>query len=306
VSLCPKDGEDADTLLKNADIAMYGAKDAGRDAIRFFTQEMNAQVQDRVALEQALRVALERDELHLVFQPQIDAATGRVVGAEALLRWRHPELGLVPPARFIPVTEELGLIGVIGEWVLREACRQAADWRAGGLGDVVIAVNVSARQLAEPDLPERVMTILAETGLPPHLLELELTESMLMGAVERSEIMLHNLKQIGVTLSLDDFGTGYSSFAYLRRFPIDTVKIDQTFVRDMGEGASNAESIVSAIIAMAHSLKMRVVAEGVETPLQQRQLVRHGCDVLQGYLLGRPSLADQFDHRPRSAISAEE
>lgn len=306
VSLCPKDGEDADTLLKNADIAMYGAKDAGRDAIRFFKQEMNAQVQDRVALEQALRVALERDELHLVYQPQIDAVSGRVAGAEALLRWRHPELGLVPPVRFIPVTEELGLIGVIGEWVLREACRQAADWRSEGRGDLVIAVNVSARQLAEPDLPERVMAILAETGLPAHLLELELTESMLMGNVERSETMLHNLKQIGVTLSLDDFGTGYSSFAYLRRFPIDTVKIDQTFVRDMGEGASNAESIVSAIIAMAHSLKMRVVAEGVETPLQQRQLVRHGCDVLQGYLLGRPSLADQFDHRPRPGTSAEE
>ncbi|MBC9072661.1 EAL domain-containing protein [Thauera sp. CAU 1555] len=293
VSLYPRDGDDAETLLRNADMAMYRAKEAGRDAISFFTAEMDRQMQDRLDIEQELRHALERGELHLVYQPQVDADSGRVCGAEALLRWRHPRLGQVAPLRFIPLAEELGLIGPIGEWVLREACAQAQRWRAQGLGELRIAVNVSARQFREPDLPGRVVAILAETGLPPRLLELELTESMLMGAVGRTEETLRRLKQIGVELALDDFGTGYSSFAYLRRFPIDTLKIDQSFVRDMEDG-SNAASIVAAIIAMAHSLHMRVIAEGVESVEQQRQLYEHGCDQMQGYLFGRPLPTDEF------------
>lgn len=293
VSLYPRDGDDAETLLRNADMAMYRAKEAGRDAISFFTAEMDRQMQDRLDIEQELRHALERGELHLAYQPQVDADSGQVCGAEALLRWQHPRLGQVAPLRFIPLAEELGLIGPIGEWVLREACAQAQRWRTQGLGELRMAVNVSARQFREPDLPGRVIAILAETGLPPQLLELELTESMLMGAVGRTEETLRRLKQIGVELALDDFGTGYSSFAYLRRFPIDTLKIDQSFVRDMEDG-SNAESIVAAIIAMAHSLHMRVIAEGVESVEQQRQLYEHGCDQMQGYLFGRPLPADRF------------
>jgi diguanylate cyclase (GGDEF)-like protein/PAS domain S-box-containing protein len=287
VSLYPRDGDDAETLLRNADMAMYRAKDGGRNAIRFFTIEMDRQVQDRMEIEQELRQVLARGELHLVYQPQVDAGSGRVVGAEALLRWQHPRLGNVPPLRFIPLAEEIGLIEPIGDWVLREACREAAGWRAAGLGDLRIAVNVSARQFRQPALAECIAGILDETGLPPHLLELELTESMLMGHLERTEDMLHRLKHIGVELAIDDFGTGYSSFSYLRRFPIDTLKIDQSFVSGMVAGSS-AESIVSAIIAMAHSLNMRVVAEGVETAEQQRQLFQHGCDQMQGYLFARP------------------
>jgi diguanylate cyclase (GGDEF)-like protein/PAS domain S-box-containing protein len=293
VSLYPRDGNDAETLLRNADMAMYRAKEAGRNAISFFTAEMDRQMQDRLEIEQELRQALERGELSLAYQPQVDVDSGRMCGAEALLRWQHPRLGNVAPLRFIPLAEELGLIGPIGEWVLREACAQAQRWRAAGLGDLRVAVNVSARQFRDPDLPGRVIAILAETGLPPRLLELELTESMLMGAVGRTEETLRRLKQIGVELALDDFGTGYSSFAYLRRFPIDTLKIDQSFVRGMETGA-NAESIVAAIIAMAHNLGMRVVAEGVETVEQQRQLYEHGCDQMQGYLLGRPVPASEL------------
>ncbi len=293
VSLFPRDGDDAETLLRNADMAMYRAKDGGRNAIRFFTTDMDRQVQDRLEIEQELRQVLARGELHLAYQPQVDAGSGRVVGAEALLRWQHPRLGNVPPLRFIPLAEESGMIGPIGEWVLREACAQAQRWRAAGLGELRIAVNVSARQFHALDLPERVGGILDETGLPAHLLELELTETMLMGNIERTEEMLHRLKHLGVELALDDFGTGYSSFAYLRRFPIDTLKIDQSFVNGMVSG-SDAESIVSAIIAMAHSLRMRVVAEGVETAQQQRQLFQHGCDQMQGYLFGRPLPADAF------------
>ncbi|ANQ83651.1 diguanylate cyclase [Azoarcus olearius] len=299
VSLYPRDGGDGDTLLKHADIAMYQAKAAGRNVVRFFTAEMNIQVRDRLQLEGALRSALENGELHLAFQPQVDGGSGQVIGAEALLRWQHPELGAVPPVRFIPLAEETGLIGPIGEWVLRAACRQARQWEQAGRR-LRIAVNVSARQFRSPDLPARIAEILDETGLPPALLELELTESMLMGDAEQAEEMLHRLKQLGVSLALDDFGTGYSSFAYLQRFPIDTLKIDQSFVRSMVAGV-RGEAIVVAIIALAHSLGMRVIAEGVETPLQQRQLFEFGCDELQGYLFGRPVPAAEFPHAGRGA-----
>lgn len=300
VSLYPRDGGDGDTLLKHADIAMYRAKAAGRDAIRFFTAEMNAQLRDRVQLEAALRTAPERGELHVAYQPQVDGSSGRVIGAEALLRWSHPELGAISPTRFIPLAEEIGLIVPIGEWVLRTACRQALAWQAADR-PFRIAVNVSARQFRSPDLPARVAEILEETGLPAAVLELELTESMLMGDAEQAEAMLHRLKQIGVAIALDDFGTGYSSFAYLQRFPIDTLKIDQSFVRSMASGA-RTEAIVAAIIAMAHNLDMRVIAEGVETPLQQRQLFEFGCDEMQGYLFGRPVGAEDFGRGPAMLV----
>lgn len=290
VSLYPRDGGDGDTLMKHADIAMYRAKSAGRNAIRFFTAEMNEQLHDRLQLEAALRMAPERGELHVAYQPQVDGGSGQVVGVEALLRWTHPEMGAISPVRFIPLAEETGQIAELGDWVLRTACRQALAWQAAGHATRV-AVNVSARQFRSPDLPARVAEILEETGLPPALLELELTESMLMGDAEQAEAMLHRLKQIGLAIALDDFGTGYSSFAYLQRFPIDTLKIDQSFVRSMVAG-SRTESIVSAIIAMAHNLGMRVIAEGVETPLQQRQLFEFGCDEMQGYLFGRPVPAE--------------
>ncbi|MDX9836270.1 MAG: EAL domain-containing protein [Azoarcus sp.] len=286
VSLYPRDGDEDETLLKRADIAMYQAKAAGRDAIRFFISEMNEQVQDRLMVEQALRHALENGELSVVYQPQICARTGHVIAAEALLRWTHPELGVVLPARFIPLAEELGLIEGIGEWVLRVACEQALAWHAAGT-PLRVAVNVSARQFRSENLPERVAAILEVTGLKSELLELELTESMLMGKVDQAEAMLRRLKALGVTIALDDFGTGYSSFAYIQHFPIDTLKVDQTFVRAMLTGKS-AVAIVSAIIALAHNLGMRVIAEGVEMESQRQQLVDLGCDELQGYLLGRP------------------
>ena len=292
VSLYPQDGDDDETLLKHADIAMYQAKESGRDAIRFFTPEMNERVQDRLMLEQALRQALARDELHVAYQPQVVSATGRVVGAEALLRWTHPELGSIAPDRFIPMAEELGLIEAIGEWVLRTACLQALAWQSAGQ-PLRVAVNVSVRQFRSVDFPARVAAVLEETGLDPSMLELEITESMLMGNVEAAEETLKQLKQLGLALALDDFGTGYSSFAYLQRFPIDTLKVDQTFVRGMLAG-SRAVSIVTAIVAMAHSLGMRAIAEGVELPSQQRQLTELGCDELQGYFLGRPVKAEDF------------
>ncbi|PLX76517.1 MAG: hypothetical protein C0607_04245 [Azoarcus sp.] len=286
VSLFPRDGDEDETLLKRADIAMYQAKAAGRDAIRFFTSEMNELVQDRLMLEQALRHALGNGELSVVYQPQVSATTGQVIAAEALLRWTHPELGAISPARFIPLAEELGLIERLGEWVLRIACEQALAWQAAGT-PLRVAVNVSARQFRSENLPERVAAILEETGLDPALLELELTESMLMGKVDQAEEMLRRLNGLGVTIALDDFGTGYSSFAYIQHFPIDTLKVDQTFVRAMLTGKSGV-AIVSAIIAVAHSLGMRVIAEGVEMEAQRHQLVDLGCDELQGYLLGRP------------------
>jgi diguanylate cyclase (GGDEF)-like protein len=289
ISIYPQDGRDVDTLLKNADAAMYRAKDHGRSNFQFYTSEMNERVNERLALEHALRRALERHELALHYQQKVDLNTGAIVGAEALVRWLHPEWGLVRPARFIPLAEETGLIVSIGEWVLREACRQARAWLDGGLDPGVVSVNLSVRQFRQEGLVRTVSRILEETGLDPSQIEMELTESMVMQNVDASIAILQGLKQLGVTLSVDDFGTGYSSLSYLKDLPIDTLKIDRSFVRDIGTGAEAEDGVLAqAIISLGHALHLKVIAEGVETDAQMRFLRRHGCDEVQGFFYGEP------------------
>jgi diguanylate cyclase (GGDEF)-like protein len=289
ISMYPQDGPDVDTLLKNADAAMYRAKEHGRNNFQFYTAEMNERVNERLALENALRRALERQEFILHYQQKVDIKTGAIVGAEALVRWMHPEWGLVRPARFIPLAEETGLIVQLGEWVLREACRQTREWLDGGLKPGVVSVNLSARQFRQEGLVRMVSRILEETKLEPAHLEMELTESMVMHNVEAAIATLQGLKSLGVALSVDDFGTGYSSLSYLKDLPIDALKIDRSFVRDIGAGAEVEDGVIAqAIISLGHSLHLKVVAEGVETDQQVRFLKRHGCDELQGFFYGEP------------------
>jgi EAL domain-containing protein (putative c-di-GMP-specific phosphodiesterase class I) len=287
ISIYPQDGRDVDTLLKNADAAMYRAKEHGRSNFQFYTSEMNERVSERLALESALRRALERNELTLHYQQKANLKTGQVVGAEALVRWLHPEWGLVRPARFIPLAEDTGLIVSIGEWVLREACRQTREWLDAGLEPGIVSVNLSLRQFRQEGLVRMVSRVLEETRLDPAQLEMELTESMVMGNVDAAIAVLQGLKQLGVALSVDDFGTGYSSLSYLKDLPIDTLKIDRSFVRDIGAGAEADEGILAqAIISLAHALHLKVIAEGVETDAQMRFLRRHGCDEVQGFFYG--------------------
>ncbi|PHM20615.1 MAG: hypothetical protein CK604_06775 [Curvibacter sp. PD_MW3] len=286
-TIFPEDGNDFETLLKKADLAMYRAKEAGRNAYRFFDEAMNAETVDHLQLLRGLRRALERHEFTLYYQPQIDLASGRVIGVEALLRWQHPELGLIEPQRFIPVAEESGLIVPIGQWVLFEACRQAMAWQRAGLPPLTMAVNFSGVQFKRGDVEQSVRRALKESGLPPALLELELTESILIQNVDGVLASLQNLKRLGVQLSIDDFGTGYSSLAYLKRFDIDRLKIDRTFVRDLATDPDDA-AIVRAIIQMANSLNLRTIAEGVETEDMLAQLRAFGCDEVQGFLFARP------------------
>ena len=288
ISLYPQDGTDVETLLKNADAAMYRAKEHGRNNFQFYTAEMNSKVNERLALENSLRRALERREFVLHYQTKVDVNTGAIVGAEALLRWNHPGRGLLLPDLFVPLAEETGLIVPIGEWVLREACTQNQAWRTEGLPPITVSVNVSARQFRQGVLVDAVSRILAETGLDACFLEMELTESMIMHNADAVVATLRQLTALGVQLSVDDFGTGYSSLAYLKNLPIDTLKIDQSFVRDIVAGAPDHRVLARAIISIGHSLDLKVVAEGVETEAQLEYLRKHGCDEVQGYYFSEP------------------
>ncbi len=287
VSVFPADGSDAPALLKAADVAMYRAKDTGRDSYQFYSAAMNVHTVERLELECDLRHALERHEFLLHYQPKVDVATGRITGIEALLRWEHPNRGLISPMDFIPLAEETGLISSIGEWVLATACAQTKEWQDQGFAKLDVAVNLSARQFADPMLLPKLTSIIRRSGLGPSSLELEITESLVMSHGGSAIAVLQQLKSLGVRIAIDDFGTGYSSLAYLKRFPIDTLKVDRSFIRDI-PADSGDKLITRAIIAMAHSLRLRVVAEGVETADQLKFLRKERCDTAQGYYLHRP------------------
>ncbi len=293
VSIYPDDGSNAETLIKNADTAMYQAKEGGRQSFRFFKPEMNARAVERQSIEQALRCALERDEFILYYQPKVNLKTGMVTGTEALLRWRHPTRGLIAPTQFIAIAEDSGLIVPIGRWVLREACRQARAWIDAALPAMTMAVNVSAAEFQDDNFLPGLFTTLEQSGLPPSALELELTESVLMKRVDSTALMLQTLRSSGVRVAIDDFGTGYSSLSYLRKFPIDTLKIDQSFVRQICASSADA-AIVTAVIGMARSLRKEVVAEGAETQQQLDFLRTQECDAAQGYFFSKAVPAPVF------------
>jgi diguanylate cyclase (GGDEF)-like protein/PAS domain S-box-containing protein len=305
IALYPADGLDAETLVRNADTAMYRAKDQGRDHCQLYTAAMNSRALERLSLESRLRQALQNEELTVHYQPVVDLTTGTVRGAEALLRWRHPELGLMQPSEFIPLAEASGLIVGIGDWVLRQACARMKTWRDGGFGGLTVAVNISTRQFQQADLVARVTRALADTGLDPSALDLEITETNAMQNAEASVVALGGLKALGVRIALDDFGTGYSSLSYLKRFPIDSIKLDQSFVHDVTTDADNA-AIAATIIAMAHTMELAVVAEGVETEDQLAFLRRHGCDRMQGHLLSPALPAEDFERFLSAGVTLAE
>jgi len=307
ISSCPGDGEDLRALLKNADIAMYRAKQDGKNTYRFYSEEMNPHSVERLELEAALRHALERNELTLHYQPKVEARTGRITGIECLLRWQHPIIGPVAPEHLVPLAEETGLIVPIGKWALRTACLQARAWAEQGLPLYRMAVNLSARQFMSATLLDDVTGTIAETGINPRMIELEVTESVIMPEPEEAVKLLRNLKAIGVRLTIDDFGTGYSSLAYLKRLPIECVKIDASFVRGIPVDASDV-AITETVIAMSRSLGLRVVAEGVETRDQMKFLENRGCDEMQGYYFSRPLAADEmtvFLHEQQAALEQD-
>ena len=293
VATFPGDGSDIETLLMNADTAMYRAKESGRGGFQFYDRSMNASARARLQMETLLRRAVERGEFVLHYQPRVDLNSGRIVGAEALIRWQHPERGLLPPKEFIPLAEEAHLVIPIAEWVIGAVCKQIAAWHAAGLRAIPVAVNLAAPHLRERALPDLVARVLREHALPSSLLEIEVTESILMHDPELSLANAQRLAELGVKLSIDDFGTGYSSLSYLKRLPIASLKIDQSFVRDIATDPDDA-AIITAIIAMAHSLNLRVVAEGVETEAQRAFLKLHSCDEFQGFLFGHPVSAAEF------------
>jgi diguanylate cyclase (GGDEF)-like protein/PAS domain S-box-containing protein len=301
ISLYPEHGMDGETLIKNADAAMYCAKEAGRGNVRFYTDQMNAEAMERLAMDKNLRLAVEREEFFLVYQPQMEIESGRITGFEALIRWQHPEMGLVPPDRFISVAENNGLILPIGEWVLRTACAQARRWQDAGLPAVPVAVNVSAVQFRQESFCAVVRRVLQETGLPPEYLELELTESVLMSNADVTLSVLQELKGMGMKLAIDDFGTGYSSLSYLSQFPVDKLKIDQSFIRDAVENCGDA-AITTAIISMTKSLRLKVIAEGVENEAQLFFLREHRCDEIQGYYFSKPLSAGEATSKLQRAL----
>jgi diguanylate cyclase (GGDEF)-like protein/PAS domain S-box-containing protein len=295
ISVFPSDGDTSQTLLMNADTAMYLAKDRGKNNYQFYSQEMTTRSIERMTIERGLRQALKNQEFVLYYQPQTNAGDGATVRAEALVRWQHPELGLIPPDRFIHVAEETGLIVPIGYWVLRTACLQARQWQENHASFTHVAVNVSPRQFQEKDLFQTIENVLKETGLQPEFLELEITESAVMHEPEKTLEVLYRLHELGVLLSIDDFGTGYSSLTYLRQFPVHSVKIDRSFVMGIPEDQGSM-TLVQGIIALAHELKLQVTAEGVENEAQLAFLIHQQCDLLQGYLLSRPITAQQLEN----------
>lgn len=299
ISMYPEHGEDAETLIKNADAAMYASKDSGRNTYRFFSEEMTTQAIERLQLGNSVREAIDRGELFLVFQPEFNLKSGAISCWEALARWKHPQFGLVPPDKFIPIAEANGSIVSIGEWVLRSACRQARRWHeAGNL--IPVAVNVSAVQFRQTGFCELVRRVLDETGLDPHYLELEITESLLLATEDMRFEVLAQLKTLGVKLAIDDFGTGYSSLSYLKQLPVSKLKIDRSFIRDLHR-TGNEEAITAAIIQMAKCLKLTVTAEGVENERQLQLLREYGCDDVQGFLFSKPQRPDQMDFQNRRA-----
>jgi diguanylate cyclase (GGDEF)-like protein len=302
ISIYPEDGQDAETLIKNADIAMYHAKEGGRNNYKFFEQDMNARAVERQSIEAGLRRALERQEFVLHYQPKINLHSGAIVGVEALVRWQHPQRGLLAPAQFVPIAEDSGLILPNGRWVLREACRQARTWQDAGLPPITVAVNTSALEFRAKDFLENVRAALEESRLEPRYLELELTESVLMRDAKATGSVLHALADLGIKLAIDDFGTGYSSLSYLRQFPIDTLKIDQSFVSRMTHNPDDA-AIVSAVISMAKALRLCVIAEGVETAEQLAFLLAQHCDEGQGYFFGRPMAAEALATLLQTGVS---
>jgi len=299
VSVFPRDGDDALELLRNSEMALHQVKRRPDEHMGFFDAAMSFAVSERLTLERSLKEALRDGHFELFYQPQVRLRDYHLVGAEALIRWRHPELGVIAPDKFIPVAEETGLIVPMGRWVLQTACRQMRAWADQGLPPLRIGVNISGRQFREADLADTVASTISETGIDPHLLDLELTESMLMADGEATLKLLRTLAELGVRLSIDDFGTGYSSLAYLKRFPVNTVKIDRAFVRDLDHD-EDGRAIANAIISLAHSLSMKTIAEGVETEVQASLLAKHGCDEIQGYMIGRPMPVAEFTRFART------
>jgi EAL domain-containing protein (putative c-di-GMP-specific phosphodiesterase class I) len=303
ICIFPSEAHDEQSLMKNADIAMYRAKEDGKNNYKFYSEEINIHTFERLALETALRRGLERSEFFLHYQAKLDLNTERITGVEALIRWQHPDLGVVPPVQFIPLAEETGLIVPIGKWVLNTACAQNVAWQREGLPPLCMAVNLSARQFADEDLVKDIADALKNSGMNPELLEIELTESMVIQNPERAGKVLAEIKKMGARLAIDDFGVGYSSLTHLKRFPIDTLKVDRSFIHDLPQNSED-KAICQAIIAMGKSLDLTVVAEGVETLEQQTFLHDHACDEMQGFYFSRPITGDAFAALLRQRIQA--
>ncbi|UCD65981.1 MAG: bifunctional diguanylate cyclase/phosphodiesterase, partial [Deltaproteobacteria bacterium] len=293
ISLYPDDGEDEDVLLRCADTALYRAKDAGKNNYQYYTSDMNTRAFEFLLMESGLRKALDNDELVVFYQPLINLENNKLIGMEALLRWKHPEKGMISPGDFIPLAEETGLIEPIGEWVLRAACTQNKKWQDEGYPPVKVSVNMSARQFSKKNISEQINDILQETGLSPEYLGIEITESVIMQDVKSTISKLKQMQEMGISLSIDDFGTGYSSLSYLKLFPIDDLKIDRSFVFNITSDSTDA-AIAASVILLAHSMNLKVVAEGVETEEQLEVLRQQGCDYVQGFLFSRPLAAEEF------------